>query len=131
MFQKSEVETIVGGSVKLKGNLKSEGDITLGGSLTGEIKTKGNLTILKEATVEGKVTAQNVKVAGVINGNIEAKEQLELTETGKIFGDLKTNILVIRPGGIFNGKSEMKAETLKEEVLEVSPEPEYTTSEEK
>lgn len=132
MFErKEEQDTIVGASVKLKGNLKSEGKITISGSLMGEVKTKGDVLITKEATVEGKVKGQKITLSGTVNGNLEGQEQVEITETGKIFGDLKTNILVIKAGGIFTGRSEMKPETLKEEAPEVSPEPEYVSSEEK
>ena len=97
----------------------------------GEVKTKGDVLITKEATVEGKVKGQKITLSGTVNGNLEGQEQVEITETGKIFGDLKTNILVIKAGGIFTGRSEMKPETLKEEAPEVSPEPEYVSSEEK
>lgn len=126
MFQKedAQTETVVGQSVKLKGNLKSQGDIRIAGSLSGEIKTKGNVVISQEAVIRGKVSGQNVNIAGSISGDVEAKEQLEITESGKVFGDIKTNILIIKAGGIFTGRSEMQMETLEEKPVEVEPEPE-------
>lgn len=126
MFQKenAQTETIVGQSVKLKGNLKSDGDIRVAGSLTGEIKTKGNVTIGQEAIIKGKVSGQNIVISGTVSGDVEAKEQLEITESGKVFGDIKTSILIIKAGGIFTGKSEMQMETLEEKPTEVEPEPE-------
>lgn len=128
MFQKQEnngsMETIVGASVKLKGNLKSEGDVRILGALNGEVQTKGHVYIGKDAEIVGKVKAGSVSVAGFINGSIEAKDKLEIESTGKVFGDIKTTILVIQEGGIFSGKSEMKVETLEEKEPEEEIEPE-------
>jgi len=133
MFQKQEgngaMETIVGASVKLKGNLKSEGDIKILGTLNGEVQTKGHVYIGKEAEVVGKVKAGSVNVAGFINGSVDAKERLEIESTGKVFGDIKTTILVVQEGGIFSGKSEMKVETLEEKEGEEEIEPELETTE--
>lgn len=135
MFQKPTSnggsETIVGASVKLKGNLKSEGDVKVLGVLNGEIQTKGNVFIGQEAEVTGKIKGHSVNVAGFVNGSIEAKEKLEIEETGKVFGDIKTSILVVKSGGIFSGKSEMKEETIEEKEPEEQIEPEIGLSEEK
>ncbi len=125
MFEKKEEkiilkepETIVGESVKLKGNLKSNSNIKIAGSLTGEIKTKGNIVVDKSSKINAKIQAKNLKVSGTINGDIEVKEQIEITETGKVFGDISANILKIQPGAIFSGKSAMQEQTLaKEEEL--------------
>ncbi len=122
-------ETVVGASVKLKGNLKSEGNIKVAGKLNGEIKTKENVFIEKEATIDGKIVAKNVTISGTVNGNVDTTEKLEITESGKVFGDISTHILNIKSGGIFTGKSAMKTETLEEVKEEI--EPEYELEEEK
>jgi len=114
MFEKKEeeiisgvAETIVGTSVKLKGNLRSDGDITVDGSVNGEIKTKGVVNIGVNAHVIANVKAKRVVVSGTVQGNIEATEQLNITETGRIYGDIVANVLSISAGAIFTGKSTM------------------------
>ena len=114
MFEKKDgegfsgaVETIVGTSVKLKGNLKSDGDITIDGSVNGEIKTKGTVNIGPNAHVIANVKAKKVTIAGTVQGNIEATERLTIAETGRIYGDIIANVLSISPGAIFTGKSTM------------------------
>ncbi len=47
---------------------------------------------------------QNNKLSRSIHGNIRIKEGLELTNTAKIFGDIKTKTLSVAPGAIINGK---------------------------
>lgn len=114
MFEKKEetvsngvAETIVGTSVKLKGNLRSDGDITIDGSVNGEVKTKGVVTIGPNAQVIANVKAKKVVVSGTVQGNIEAIERLTLTETGRVYGDIVANVLSISAGAIFTGKSNM------------------------
>ncbi len=116
MFEKKEevvttngvAETIVGTSVKLKGTLKSDGDITVDGSVNGEIKTtKGAVNIGPNAHVIANIKAKRVTIAGTVQGNIEAVERLTLTETGRVYGDIVANLLSISAGAIFTGKSTM------------------------
>jgi cytoskeletal protein CcmA (bactofilin family) len=124
MFDKKEefvssgsAETIVGTSVKLKGNLKSEGNITIDGSINGEVKTKGTVTIGPNANIIANVKAANVTVSGTVQGNIQATERLNITETGRVYGDVTANILSISAGAVFTGKSIMM-ENLRDAEIE-------------
>lgn len=110
-------ETIVGTSVKLKGNLKSDGDITIDGSINGEVKTKGTVNVGPNANIIGSVKAKNANVAGTVQGNITTTEKLNLAETGRVYGDITANVLSITAGAIFSGKSTM-AETITESEIE-------------
>lgn len=121
--QAGVAETVVGTSVKLKGNLKSDGDITVDGSVNGEIKTKGTVTIGPNANIIANVHAKNVNVAGTVQGNVVATDRLTLSESGRVYGDISSNILSISPGALFSGKSTM-AENIKEPEIELTVEKE-------
>lgn len=121
MFEKKEeietlenAETIVGASVKLKGNLKSDGNITINGHVSGDVKTKGSVLVGEGAEVRANINAKNAVVSGVVQGSLLIEDHLSITETGKIYGDIKANILSIAPGAIFTGKSLMPEEEKKE-----------------
>jgi len=117
-------ETIVGTSVKLKGNIKSDGDIIIDGIVTGELKTKGSVMIGDHANILANIRAQNVRISGAVQGNIVADDKLEITSTGKVLGDISASILSISPGAVFTGKSQM-AEAI---PVEVEPVIEIETS---
>ncbi len=128
MFDKKEefvptgaAETVVGTSVKLKGNLKSDGDITVDGSVNGEIKTKGTVTIGPNANIIANVHAKNVNIAGTVQGNVVATDRLSLSESGRVYGDIAANILSISAGALFSGKSTM-AESIKQPEIELTVE---------
>jgi cytoskeletal protein CcmA (bactofilin family) len=124
-------ETVVGTSVKLRGNLKSDGNVKVEGNLTGEIKAKGDVLISQTSDVKAKISAQNVTVAGIVNGNIDTKEKLEITESGKVFGDVTSNVLVIKEGAIFSGKSVMEVKSLDDKEKTPELEAEYEIEENK
>ncbi|MEK7447766.1 MAG: polymer-forming cytoskeletal protein [Patescibacteria group bacterium] len=140
MFEKKEdfpstdnksIETIVGESVKLKGNLKSDGDIIINGSIAGDVKTKASVQVGANANVVAGIKAANVQVSGVVQGNIEARETLQISETGKVYGDISVGVLVVSPGALFSGKCTMlenKREIDLEPILEVEEEPQKEES---
>jgi len=100
-------ETVVGASVKLKGTLKSDGNVTINGSVSGEIQTKADVFIGGSAELKANISAKNAIIAGIIQGNIKVEGELKITETGKVFGDLQAKVLNITPGAVFSGKSVM------------------------
>jgi cytoskeletal protein CcmA (bactofilin family) len=137
MFEKQKIEgikaegaeTIVGTSVKLKGNLKSDGDIIIDGIVTGELKTKGSVIIGKNANIIANIKAKDVVISGAVQGNIEATDRLDITETGKVVGDIAANVLSIAAGALFTGSSKMNdnhrevvAEPVMEEEAEIPEE---------
>lgn len=115
MFEKGKVEvssqegaqTIVGTSVKLKGNLKSDHDIIIDGIVSGEVRTKGSVVIGKNANILANIKARNVSVAGIVQGNVEVADRLEISESGKVIGDIAASVLSIAAGAVFSGKSVM------------------------
>jgi cytoskeletal protein CcmA (bactofilin family) len=109
-------ETIVGSSVKLKGTLKSDGDITVDGSVNGEIKTKGTVNIGPNANIIANIKAKNITVSGTVQGNISADERLNISETGRVYGDISANIISISPGALFTGKSNMAEQIQEPEI---------------
>lgn len=100
-------ETIVGASVKLKGNLRSDGDVIIEGSVTGDLKTKGSVKIGENASVVANVQAENIVIAGTVQGSIDIKDKLEITSSGRVIGDISANILSIAPGAMFTGNAKM------------------------
>lgn len=121
---KSGQDTVVGENVRVTGKLDTSSNISINGHVKGEISSEGVVVIGKAATIEGPVSASEIRVEGTINGNIAAKEQLELESSARVSGDVKTKTLTIKAGAVFNGKSVManEQEEVKEEKKEIEPE---------
>lgn len=110
-----EVETIIGQSVKVDGNFKSDGNITVNGVVQGSLKTNHDLRIGPSAKIKAEVYAQNLFLEGEIRGNVTVKEKATLMSTAKIFGNLETKILSVEENAIINGKCVMIPEQNSEE----------------
>lgn len=116
VLEPSTAETIIGASLKVKGNLQNEENIRIEGFVQGTVKTTKNLIIGERAVLEASVQAENALIAGELKGNIQVKERLEIAKTGRVYGDISTKILAIAPGAIFNGRSTMEIEGKKEKI---------------
>lgn len=111
-------ETMIGTGVRVKGNLSSEHDIVIDGTLTGNVKTKGAITVGVNAHVSGNLTARDVGVAGQLHGDVKAANQTTIAETGRVIGSITTTHLTIAHGGIFVGASTMPLPETASETIE-------------
>ena len=100
-------KNVLNSDVEIKGTLKFSGELTLEGKLDGEIQTDGLLNLGDSAVVTGNINAQSVVVRGKINGNINAKEKIEIKAKAELFGDIRATKLVVEEGVTFVGKTEV------------------------
>jgi len=114
-----DVETIIGLSVKVKGNFHCQGNIVVEGILEGSLKTEGELYVGDNAKVIANIEAKEAIIGGEINGNIKIQGYLKISSTAKIFGDIECGSLSIEQGGLLNGKCSMaggsKSRSVKQE----------------
>ena len=103
----SPSKNILNSDVEIKGNLKFSGELTFDGRLEGDVQTDGALNLGDNATVTGNINAQSVLARGKINGNISAKEKVEIKARTELFGDIRAAKLVIEEGVTFVGKIEV------------------------
>lgn len=101
-------DTVIGTGVVALGSLKSEGDVTVDGMLTGDITAQGDVTLGVNAVVKGDVSGQNVIVAGALDGDVTAAGEAMIRETGRVTGDISAISLAIQSGGLFMGRSRMQ-----------------------
>ncbi len=115
-----EAESIVGPSVKIDGDLKSNGNLRIDGTVVGKVKTAQNLVVGESAHISADIEAENATVYGVIQGNVKVNGGLSLGATGKILGDISCGKLKVEEGAYFAGKCQMKdkpaIEPLEQEV---------------
>jgi len=100
-------ETVIGAGVRVKGNLTSEHDMIIDGSLVGNIKTKGAITIGVNGIIKGNLVARDASVSGMLEGDIKATNNVSIMETGRVRGNVSCSDLAITTGAIFMGTSVM------------------------
>jgi len=100
-------KNVLASDVEIKGNLKFSGELTFDGKIDGEIQTDGVMNLGDSAVVNGNINAQNVVVRGKVNGNITAKEKIDLKTKTELFGDIRASKLSVEEGVTFVGKTEV------------------------
>lgn len=89
------------------GRLISKSPVQVEGIFEGEVEITDSLTVGESGEIIGNVEAENVLVAGRVNGNILAGSQLQITSTGKVVGDVISNTLIIDEGATLEGACRM------------------------
>ncbi len=107
----------LGHSTKITGKLLFDGTTTIEGEVEGEVIVRGNLIIGEKATITGKITATFVLIRGKVTAEIQADKGIEIQPPGVLTGDIITQNLVIRDGGIFDGNCSMKKEQKEGKIL--------------
>ena len=105
--QSTSSKNILGSDVEIKGNIKFSGELTFEGKLDGDVQTEGALNLGDSAVVNGNINVQSVVVRGKINGNITAKEKIEIKSKTELFGDIRAAKLIVEEGVTFVGKTEV------------------------
>jgi cytoskeletal protein CcmA (bactofilin family) len=98
-------ETVIGTGVIVHGNLESESDIAIDGTLDGSVKTKGNVIVGVNANIKANIHATSIIIAGTVKGNVTSEGETSILETGHLVGDVDASGLAITSGGIFVGRS--------------------------
>jgi cytoskeletal protein CcmA (bactofilin family) len=115
-----EISGYFGKEVVFEGKMSFEGVFRLEGRFTGEIFESGTLIIGETAVVKGKIEAHTIIINGHVEGEIRAKDRVEIHPTGKFYGNLFTPVFTINEGGFFNGQCKMEGEANKENDLHQS-----------
>ncbi len=110
MFKRSQaIDSILGAQMQAKGEIKTNGTIRIDGTFEGIVEA--DCFILGEsAQFKGEITAREVMVGGKIDGQVIAKELVDIKSKGQIIGDVKTQKLVVAEGGIIEGHFTMHHE---------------------
>ncbi|HEN21362.1 MAG TPA: polymer-forming cytoskeletal protein [Desulfobacteraceae bacterium] len=98
---------LISNGTEITGDVKSEGDIRIDGTLIGNLSTKGKVVIGNTGKVKGEVACKNSEVSGEVDGKISVSQLLTLKISSRINGDIITDKLSIEPGARFTGNCNM------------------------
>lgn len=99
---------IISNGTTITGDIMSDGDIRIDGTLKGTLVTKGKVVVGTTGIITGKVNCKNAEISGNVEGKVNVNELLALKSTAKVVGDIITNKLAIEPNALFSGTCNMK-----------------------
>lgn len=103
----SQKVNLIENGTKIKGDIESNGDFRIDGTLIGSIKSKGKIVVGTTGTVEGDISCRNADISGKVKAHVNITELLSLKASADISGDIKTAKLSIEPGAKFSGTCDM------------------------
>ncbi len=110
MFSKNnadtKLESFIGKNSEFTGNVNTKGTLRIDGKLNGNVVADWVL-IGEKALLKGNLEVGGLVVGGSIEGNISAKEVVEIKQKGVVKGDIVTSKLLVIEGGVIDGKVSM------------------------
>ncbi len=93
--------SIVSAGLQVNGNMVSDGDIQIEGTIEGDVKSR-TLIIGAEGLVKGAIVADEVTINGMVEGKIKAKSVI-LHENSQVIGDITHDLLTVLAGARIEG----------------------------
>ena len=111
--KKYEMERVLDVDASMQGSLifKDPVNLKISGRFEGTLNTKGSLMIGENAVVNADISGESIVVAGKVTGNINAIKELKLISPACVIGEIRTPLLSIAEGAVFEGTSKMLAKS--------------------
>src|ERR1700721_1386052 len=80
--------SLIGAGTTMKGDITSNGDLRIDGSLVGNIHCSAKVVIGANGVVQGDINGQQADIMGKVTGSIKVKELLQLKSNCQVNGNL-------------------------------------------
>jgi cytoskeletal protein CcmA (bactofilin family) len=99
--------SMIGAGTILKGDITSNGDLRIDGTLKGNIIGSAKVIIGSNGVVEGDISGQQADIMGKVTGSIRVRELLQLKNGCVVEGNISSAKLQVEPSAVFNGQCHM------------------------
>ena len=115
------ISTLISEGCVFEGNLRAPANVRVEGQVLGDATIDEGLILGEKGVIKGSVISKELIVYGVIHGHVNT-HSLEIRGTGRITGDIKTQVLQVEPGGSHNGRLSMSPSHNNTALRSVKPE---------
>jgi len=91
----------IGIGTLLQGALSGKGSYHIQGEVVGDGDIEGVVVLAAGAYWKGDVTADYIKIAGKVEGNVVAHSKIDLTPTAVVTGNLSGPVVTIAEGALY------------------------------
>ena len=99
--------TVIGAGITIEGELTTDEDVVVFGTVRGKLQAKEGVTVESGATVEADIAGGALRVAGTITGNITSSDRVDLQSGARVIGNVKAARITIADGAQFKGNVDM------------------------
>jgi cytoskeletal protein CcmA (bactofilin family) len=106
--KKAEIDTLIGAKTRINGDVEFVGGFHLDGYINGNVKCDLNagatLSVSDQGCIEGSVMVPNIILNGIVKGDIEASDRVELGPKARVLGSVSYTTIETAVGAQINGK---------------------------
>lgn len=106
-FGASESASVIDRHSEFDGTYSTDRDLRIEGRAKGKLSCQGTLHVAQGATVNAEIEAEQVVVAGVLEGTVNCRTRLQIMPSGELRGRISTPSLIINEGARYEGQMEM------------------------
>ena len=106
-FGASESASVIDRHSEFDGTYSTDRDLRIEGREKGKLSCHGTLHVAQGATVDAEIEAEQVVVAGVLEGTVNCRSRLQIMPSGELRGRISTPSLIINEGARYEGQMEM------------------------
>ena len=104
----ANIDTLIGPKTRINGDVEFTGGLHLDGYITGDVKGDSKqgtfLSVSEQGSIEGSVIAPSVILNGIVKGDIDASDRVELGSKARVLGNVHYTIIETAVGAQINGK---------------------------
>jgi cytoskeletal protein CcmA (bactofilin family) len=101
--------TVIGAGITIEGEITSDEDVVVLGTVRGKLMAKDGVTIEAGAIVEADITGGALRIAGSVTGDITSTDRVDLQSGSRVVGNVKAARITIADGALFKGNVDMDA----------------------
>jgi cytoskeletal protein CcmA (bactofilin family) len=104
--KKAEIDTLIGAKTRINGDVEFVGGFHLDGHINGNVKgaAGGALSVSEQGCIEGSVVVTNIVLNGIVKGDIEAGDRVEMGPKARVLGSVHYTTIETAVGAQINGK---------------------------
>ena len=100
-------QSVVTADMEIKGNITTKGSVQIDGKIEGDIICGRDIALGKVGAIKGSISVSSMIIEGSVDGNITARDRIELKATARINGDMKAKRFCAAEGVALLGKIEI------------------------
>lgn len=113
MADPNRTTTVIGPDTHIKGEMVFDSTARILGTFEGRVIAKGEIQIGEGAACKASVEGAVVIVDGLIEGDVQARERVQLNAKARVVGDIVAATLVVAEGACFTGNCRVGGDAIK------------------
>jgi cytoskeletal protein CcmA (bactofilin family) len=103
--------TFIAPTTQIVGKISGKGPFVFCGTVEGDCDIDGPVTLAPGGNWQGTIRATDIVVAGTVQGDVIAKQRVEIAGTARITGSLSGNSIAVAEGAVIEGEIKVTSGT--------------------